>query len=128
MTLQKLHNLKEDIVELATLAKACLTTFWFWIPPLFAAYMYFQLWMMFFIHPLTLAILPSIILIYALVEEDKRVKAMYGLDSAKKKSALDPLGSVPREIKGFRWDVEKAMEKYKETLKEGLEKEKEEEN
>jgi hypothetical protein len=128
MNMQKLRNLEETIWELAVLAKACLTTFWFWVPPLFAIYMYLQLWMMFFVHPLTLAILPTILFVYAIIEENKRTRAMYGLDIVKKKTATDPLGSIPREVKGFRWDVEKALESYEKTLKDEAAKKKERKN
>ena len=125
MALQKLRSLKETIIELSTVAKACLTTFWFWVPPIFAVYMWLQLWLMFFVHPLTLIIVPGILLVYSLVNEDKRVKAMYGLQSVKKKNGLDPLGAPPREIAGFKWDVEKALENYEKTLKKKPEKEEE---
>lgn len=128
MALQKLRNLKESIGELAIMAKGCLTTFWFWVPPLFAVYMYLQLWMMFFVHPLTLAIFPTILFVYALLQEDKRIRAMYGLDNVKKKKATDPLGSAPHELKGFKWDVEKALNRYEETLKDKAAKEKEDDN
>lgn len=128
MALQKLRNLKETIIELATVAKACLTTFWFWVPPIFALYMWLQLWLMFFVHPLTLIIVPAILLVYSLVQEDKRIKAMYGLQSVKKKNALDPFGASPQELAGYKWDVEKALENYEKTLKKDKEKEKEKEN
>jgi hypothetical protein len=117
VTLQKLGRSIKAIKELVVLSRDILTTFWFWVPPLFATYIFVQLWLMFFISPLTLVILPSILAVYALVQEDKRVKAMYGLGSIKKKSAKDPLGAVPQELEGFKWDVEKAIAKYEDILK-----------
>jgi hypothetical protein len=116
MALQRLQDLKQTIVELAVLTKMCLTTFWFWVPPLFATYMYLQLWMIFFIHPITLVILPTILLVYSVVQENKRTKAMYGLNVAKRKLAGDPLGERPHEFDGFRWEVEKALDNYEKTL------------
>jgi hypothetical protein len=116
MAFQRLHEAKETIIELAVLAKMCLTTFWFWVPPLFAAYMYLQLWMIFFIHPLTLVILPAVLLIYSFVQENKRARAMYGLNIVKRKAAMDPLGDTPHEFGGFRWEVEKALDNYEKTL------------
>lgn len=77
--LGRLTDFKDSIVEMTFIVKACLTTFWFWIPVLFAAYMWVQLWIMFFIHPLALAIVPSILIAYALIQEDRRFKAQYGL-------------------------------------------------
>jgi hypothetical protein len=67
-------------MELILIAKTCLTSFWFWVPVLFAAYMWAQLGIMFYIHPLALAIIPSILIAYALIQEDRRFKAQYGLD------------------------------------------------
>jgi len=124
LLLRRLQKLKETIVELTVLSKAVLETFWFWVPPLFAAYIFLQLWLVFFVHPLTLAILPSILAVYALIQEDKRVRAMYGLESAKKKSAADPFGAAPKELKGFEWDVEKALQNYETTLEGKSEKKK----
>ncbi len=118
MGLQKLRNLKDSIKDAAGIIKICLTTFWFWVPVLFALYMILQLWIMFFIHPLALLIVPTILVIYLIIQEDKRFKAMYGLDKTKKKSSSDPLFTTPREYYGYQWDLEKALENYEKTLKE----------
>ena len=126
--MQRLQDLKQTIIELAVLTKMCLTTFWFWVPPLFAAYMYLQLWMIFFIHPLTLMILPAILLVYSVVQENKRAKAMYGLDVVKRKSAKDPLGEGPHEFGGFRWEIEKALDNYEKTLQDKAKEDKESES
>jgi hypothetical protein len=115
--LQKLQRSIKAIRELAVLSRDILTTFWFWVPPLFATYIFAQLWLIFFVHPLTLVVLPSILAVYAMVQEDKRVKAMYGLGSIKKKGASDPFGAAPQELEGFKWDVQKALAKYEEALK-----------
>ena len=107
------QTLKESILETLLIIKACLTSFWFWLPSLFAGYMFLQLWMVFYIHPLTLAILPIILSIYLILEDERRVKAQYGLNDVKKISASDPLGSRPRDLKGFAWNIERAVEEYK---------------
>jgi len=114
---QKLKNIKESIKETLHIIKVCFTTIWFWIPALLALYMILQLWIMFFIHPLALLIVPTILIIYLIIQEDKRLKAMYGLETAKKKKASDPMFSGPTEISGYQWDVEKAVENYQKTLK-----------
>ncbi|MEM2292733.1 MAG: hypothetical protein QXT26_06935 [Thermoproteota archaeon] len=115
--LEKLSNLKESIKDAVSIVKVCLTTLWFWVPVLFALYMILQLWIMFFIHPLALLIVPTILVIYLLIQEDKRLRAMYGLDKAKKKRASDPLFTTPGEFYGYQWDLEKALENYEKTLK-----------
>jgi len=123
--LQRLQDLWQNLVELAVLTKMCLTTFWFWVPPLFAAYMYLQLWMIFFVHPLTLIILPAVLLVYGMAQENKRTRAMYGLEIVKKKSSTDPLGERPHEFGGFKWEVEKALDNYEKTVKEKVKEESE---
>jgi hypothetical protein len=81
MPLGRIANLKESISESLLIIKTCLTTIWFWIPVLLSAYLWVQLGLMFYIHPLIAIIVPSILVVYALIHEDKRTKALYGLDS-----------------------------------------------
>jgi len=90
----------------------CFTCFWFWLPVLFAVYFFVQLWMMFFIHPLTIFVLPAILSIYSMLQEEERVKLQYGLDRTQRLAALHPLGSGPQELKGYRRDVEEVIEEY----------------
>lgn len=111
------QTFKESLLEALLIVKACLTSFWFWLPTIFAGYMFLQLWMMFYIHPLTLAILPIILSIYLALEEDRRIRAQYDLDHAKQFSASDPLGARPHDLGGFRWNVEKAVDEYRRLLK-----------
>ena len=111
------QTLKESLLETLLITKACLTSFWFWLPALFAGYMFLQLWMMFYIHPFTLAVLPIALTIYLAIEEDRRTRAQYGLDSVRQVSASDPLGARPRDLGGFRWNVEKTVGEYKQLLK-----------
>lgn len=72
--------------------------------------------MVFYINPLSLVILPAILMIYMLLEENKRFKAQYGLDVARKMSASDPMGSRPHDISGSNWNVEKLVEEHKRLL------------
>lgn len=83
MLLGRITDLKDSVIEAVLLVKTCLTTFWFWVPVLFAAYMWAQLAIMFYIHPLALVIVPSVLIVYALVQEERRVRAQYGLDRKK---------------------------------------------
>ena len=73
-------GIKEEIREVLLLIKVCFTTFWFWLPALFAIYLYLQIWMIFFIHPLTIFIFPIILAVYLIYEREKRIKLMYKLD------------------------------------------------
>lgn len=122
--MSKLQEFKESFIEILIITKVCLTTFWFWLPPLFAAYIYFQLWLVFFVHPLTILIMPVVLAVFAMIWEEKSVKDQYGLDKIKLLSASDPLGANP-EWKKVRWDVEKAIKEYKETLRNAEEKKEE---
>lgn len=114
--MNRLEGFKESLFEILLITKVCLTDFWFWLPPLFAAYMYFQLWIVFFVHPLTILIVPVVLAIFAMVFEEHRTKAQYGLDKIKLLRASDPLGESPT-WKDVRWDVEKVIREYRESLK-----------
>jgi hypothetical protein len=118
-----IQDFKEDIVETFLLIKVCLTSFWFWVPVLYAAYLFIQIWMFIAIHPLTLFILPSALAIYSLKQEKKRMKAQYGIQDGEHARILRPYSLIPQELKGFKWDIEKSLEEYqkmtkKKTLKE----------
>lgn len=89
--------------------KTCLTSFWFWVPVIFAAYMWAQLAIMFYIHPLALAIVPSILIVYALIKEDRRVKAQYGLD---RKQSIDTGKKLLSEV-----DMRRLVSEYNAMLK-----------
>lgn len=81
MPLGRIANFKESLLESMLIIKTCLTTFWFWVPVLLSAYLWVQLGIMFYISPLAALIVPSILVVYALIREDKRTEAQYGLDS-----------------------------------------------
>jgi len=114
--LEKLRKFKDDFMEIMLVIKVCLTTIWFWVPVLFASYFYLQLWMIFFIHPLTILIGPAALSIISLIYEEKRIRIQYGLEEIKILSASDPIGASPR-WKRIRWDIEKAVMEYKKALK-----------
>lgn len=96
------------------LTKAILTSFWFWLPIIFAAYMFFQLYLM-CIHPLLLLIGPAVITIYALLWEEKRVKAKYGIKDVRVLRASEPMFSLPRPLTR-KENVESLVEEYKALL------------
>jgi hypothetical protein len=113
--LNKLQEFKDSILEVLLIIKVCLTTVWFWIPPLVAVYIFFQLWLVFFVHPLTILILPVVFAVFAMVWEEKTAEARYGLDKVKLVDASDPLGTSPVWEK-VTFDVEKAISEYNESL------------
>jgi hypothetical protein len=88
-------SLREEIYEIFWVIKACLTSFWFWLPILFAILMFGQL-LLICIHPLLLLVAPTLLSIYSILQEDERLKECYGLDDRRGCFASDPLGSPPR--------------------------------
>jgi hypothetical protein len=101
---------KESISDVLWIVKSCLTTLWFWVPILFGVYIIIQLWMFFFLSPLSLFIVPGLICIYALKEEDKRTKAQYNLPKTKLLRASHPLGSGPVQMSNH--NIEQSVEEY----------------
>jgi hypothetical protein len=117
-------ELKDSFLEIFYLMTAVFTTIWFWIPVLFSALLYFQLWMMFFIHPVTVLVVPTILVVYMVLDEEKRVRAQYGLDQKKRKWRFH-LFSLEQEERGFKWDQEKAIEQYEQIIKKKQQKDRE---
>jgi hypothetical protein len=79
MSGNKLRNLTDSLIEILTVIKTCLTTIWFWLPILYVFVFLFHLWMMFYIHPLTLFLFPSALAIYSVYVDNKRTKTRYDL-------------------------------------------------
>lgn len=73
-----------------------------------------QLWMFVFLHPLTLLILPTIVCIYAIIDEEKRAKTQYNLYKTKTLRVSDPIGQGARHISS--WNVEQRVEEYLDVL------------
>ena len=112
----RLQDFKESFLEVLLITEVCLTSFYFWLPVLLWAYLFFQLWMMFAIHPLTILILPAILAIYTIILEEKRFKAQHKLANTKCIMALHPIGAHP-EPPSFKWDVEATLKEYVKLLK-----------
>lgn len=115
MTSEEKQSFKDSFLEILAIIKVCLTSFWFYVPALFAIYMYVQLYMI-VINPLLLLVGPTIIIVYALLWEEKRLKAQYGLKDVKILRSSDPLFSSPRQ-QTARAEVEELVEEYKKMLK-----------
>ncbi len=114
--MKNLREMRDSFTEILIIAKTCLSTFWFWLPILYAACFYFQLWMIFFVHPITILILPLVLCLFMVLQEEKRVAAQYGLEKIRRLSPSHGLGAAP-EVETFRWDVEKAVKEYEKSLK-----------
>lgn len=60
--------------EFFVFAKAILSSLWFWLAPIFLVTLYLSFWMMLVIHPLSILISPSILLLFVIYLKEKRVK------------------------------------------------------
>ena len=103
-------SLKESLLEVLWILKSCFTTVWFWIPILYAIYAVIQLWLIFCVHPLTLFIVPTILCIYAIREEEKRLNLQYNLPKIKRLESFHPIGIGPQFISDS--DIEQRIEEY----------------
>jgi hypothetical protein len=117
LAMGKLSSYKDSFLEVVWIAKNTLSTFWFWFPVIYMAYVLVQLWLMFYVHPITLAILPVVLIIYGVHLEEKRVKLRYGLQKTKRFPAQGGLGSAPEPVKQVDWEVEQSVEQYERMLK-----------
>lgn len=113
----KLRDYKNSFVEVVWIARSTLSTFWFWFPIIYMAYVFVQLWLMFYVHPITLAILPVTLIIYGVHLEEKRVKLRYGLSKTKRLSTLRSMGAEPEPLKQADWEVEQSVEQYEKMLR-----------
>lgn len=113
---KRLQSSKESFIEILVIVKACLTSFWFWLPVLYGVFFYMQIWLIFCVHPLTILVLPIAISIYAIIQEEKKTKAFYELNRIKYFNASHPLGEGPKMITSNR-KVEKYVKEYEKLLK-----------
>lgn len=96
MGTMRLKELKEEILEMYVIARANVSTVWFWVPVLFALYIPFQMYLM-FVNPLLLALTPAMLIIYLTYEEERGFRARYQLGAAYTKTAREPVF----------WDIER---------------------
>jgi len=113
---KRLQSSKESFIEILVIIRACLTSFWFWLPVLYCVYFWMQIWLIFWVHPLTILVLPIVLSIYAIIQEEKRAKAFYELNGIKYLSSSHPIGEGPK-AKLFNWKVEKYVKEYEKLLK-----------
>ena len=101
--MRKIEEFKELVIDILRIVKICITTFWFWLPVLFYSYVFLQLWMLFYIHPLTLLTLPAAIFTYAVLSGKKRFKNVIKTKRLTPSHPLfakpDPISSIQKERK-----------------------------
>ena len=72
--MQRIKECEKSILEILYLIKMCITNFWFWVPILFYGYIFLQLWMLFYVNPLTILAMPIVILIYGYLSTKRSLK------------------------------------------------------
>jgi hypothetical protein len=75
-----------------------LTSKWLWLTVGCAVYFLLQAWLMLAVSPLVLLVLPGILIVYLIVNEDKRNTTRYSL----KKKVVDTT----------QWNVSKSVDEY----------------
>ncbi len=80
--------------------------------------------MIFFVHPITILLVPAVVSLFSMFLEERRVRTQYGLDEVKVLRASDPFGAMPRPEKR-KWDVERAAREFEESVRSDEEKKKE---
>lgn len=113
----KLRSYKDSFLEVLWIARNTLSTFWYWFPIIYMAYVLLQLWLMVYVSPLTLAILPVVLIIYGIRLENKRIEARYGLKKTKRLRGTTGLGAGPEHVGEFEWKVDRALDQYEKLLR-----------
>jgi hypothetical protein len=109
------QSLKDSVLDALAIIKAALTTFWFWVPALFAVFLYVELYLL-IVNPLLLLVGPALITLYALHWEEKRAKAQYGAAGIKIMHSSNPMFATPRKISAEE-EVDELVEGYKRLLR-----------
>jgi hypothetical protein len=117
--MKKLRGFKDSFAEVLSIAKTALSTLWFWVPLAYALYFVVQLWLIFFVHPLTVFVVASLLGFYAVYLEDKRAATMYSLKKTKFLSATHAFGAGPESIEHQEREVERTVEEYENLLRKG---------
>jgi hypothetical protein len=112
-------NIADSFAEIVSIAKTVLSTMWFWVPVAYALYFLAQLWLIFFVHPLTAFVTASLLGFYAVYLEGKRAATRYSLKKTMFLSAAHTFGSGPEPIDRQEWEIERKVEEYADLLKEG---------
>jgi len=92
--MRKEKTFRESLLDTLAIIRTCLTSFWFWLPPLLMTYYFLQFYLV-FIHPLLVLILPTFLAIYGLLLEEKELKRKYNMIFKRRKRK--EVGEVVKE-------------------------------
>jgi len=97
-----LRDLVDFFRDAFDITSIVLTSRWIWLMIGFGMYFLFQTWLMLAVSPLTLLIMPGILIVYLIVSENKRTAAQYSLN----KKVVDTT----------EWNVSTAVDQYIKTI------------
>ena len=112
--MKSLKATAESLVEAFSVAKTVVGTVWFWIPIGYALYFLLQLWLIFFVHPLTAFVAATLLGVYAVYLEGKRAALRYSLKGTMILSVTHSLAEGPRPLRS--WEVEQTVKEYEDLL------------
>ena len=115
--MNRLRATVDSLADLLFIAKTAVTTVWFWVPIAYALYFIVQLWLIFFVHPLTAFAAASVLGIYAVYLEGKRATARYSLKKATFLSVTHSFSEGPRPVDEQESGVERTVEEYEKLLR-----------
>jgi len=96
--MRKVRQIIESISDILWVVKVCLTTFWFWLPVLLYSSIFLQMWLLFYVNPLTLLIPPATLYIIAVLLEKKRLKTERAILKTKPLRLTHQLFAEPEPI------------------------------
>jgi hypothetical protein len=117
--MSRLRTTVATVAELFAVTRTVVGTIWFWIPLAYALYFMVQLWLIFFVHPLTAFAAAVVLGVYAVRLEGKRTVARYALKKTKTLS-LSPMHLFvegPQPVQNPVTPVEELVEEYGKLLK-----------
>lgn len=91
---QEKRSFKDSVIEVLLIVKACITSFWFWLPVLFSIYMCLQLYLM-AINPILLIVGPLVLTLFALILDQKMAKSERAVKKVKIVCSSNPLFTPP---------------------------------
>jgi hypothetical protein len=110
--MNRLGSIADSFTEIVSIAKTVLSTVWFWVPIVYALYFIVQLWLIFYVHPLTAFAAATLIGVYAIQLEGKRAMARYSLKKTMFLSATHPFSEGPKPVDEQETELERMVEEY----------------
>lgn len=115
--MSRLRTTVATVTELFAVTRTVVGTIWFWIPLAYALYFLVQLWLIFFVHPLTAFAAAAVFGVYAMRLEGKRTVARYALKKTKTLSPMHLFVEGPQPVQDPGPPVEELVEEYGKLLK-----------